>query len=204
MDFYDKHPGYKWLKKRLVEEYGVAVAERIYAFATAELAKLKDTFDGLTKAEKFHTDDNILPRIAMYRAIKTELSQERAIILLDEAIQNTAKKVNGLLSKITRIPGMPMAMIKLMSLMVKRLYGEKAGFKLMFYTDTKNELCFDITQCPYCRYCELCGCPELTETFCKSDEYCYGNIPNVLFERSGTLGTGSNCCDFLFKTERQK
>ena len=56
----------------------------------------------------------------------------------------------------------------------------------------------DVLQCPYRKYCELLGCGELTATFCLSDDRIYGNMSGITFERQGTIGRGSDKCDFYF------
>lgn len=48
------------------------------------------------------------------------------------------------------------------------------------------------------KYCELLGCKELTSTFCLSDDYVYGNMCDIAFERKGTIGRGNDRCDFYF------
>lgn len=48
------------------------------------------------------------------------------------------------------------------------------------------------------KYCELLGCEELTSTFCLSDDRVYGNMCGITFERHGTIGRGSDKCDFYF------
>ena len=63
-------------------------------------------------------------------------------------------------------------------------------YSLLYYT------VFDILDCPYCKYLNELGCPELKEGFCKSDEYIYGNLERFSFERSQTLASGGNKCDF--------
>ncbi len=46
--------------------------------------------------------------------------------------------------------------------------------------------------------CELLGCKELTATFCLSDDRVYGDMCGITFERQGTIGRGSDKCDFYF------
>ena len=48
------------------------------------------------------------------------------------------------------------------------------------------------------KYCELLGCRELTATFCLSDDRVYGDMCGIAFERHGTIGRGSDKCDFYF------
>ena len=57
----------------------------------------------------------------------------------------------------------------------------------------------DILACPYCRYFTELGCFELTRIFCENDERGYGNLPGLIFERTGTLGKGAERCDFCIR-----
>lgn len=58
---------------------------------------------------------------------------------------------------------------------------------------------FDTTQCPFNDLMKKYGHPDLGKRFCAIDEYMYGDIPNVLFERCGTLCRGCEKCDFRFR-----
>ena len=64
---------------------------------------------------------------------------------------------------------------------------------------TKQETHFDILECPYCKYVKELGCPELGPGFCKSDEYSDGNLKDFTFERTQTLATGGEKCDFCMR-----
>lgn len=48
------------------------------------------------------------------------------------------------------------------------------------------------------KYCELLGCKELAATFCLSDDRVYGDLCGITFQRQGTIGRGSDHCDFYF------
>lgn len=39
------------------------------------------------------------------------------------------------------------------------------------------------------------------QVFCDSDFATYGNLPGIKFERTQTLGSGGQCCDFKFIRE---
>lgn len=53
--------------------------------------------------------------------------------------------------------------------------------------------------------CKKYNCIELNRAFYDSDDAKYGCLhPKLMWKRSGTLGKGDNCCDFLivdFKNE---
>lgn len=57
---------------------------------------------------------------------------------------------------------------------------------------------FDTTECSFNDLMKKYGYPELGKRFCAIDEYMYGSIPHVRFERQGTLCRGCSRCDFRF------
>ena len=75
----------------------------------------------------------------------------------------------------------------------------KAGFKVEWIRKDKEEVSFNMKACPYCEYLSKLGVPELTKTFCDSDEYAYCGLDNVDFIRTMTLGTGGDKCDFIYR-----
>ena len=56
----------------------------------------------------------------------------------------------------------------------------------------------DMTMCPYVKYAKILKVEKLTSIFCESDFTTYGNLSGIVFERTQTLGTGGNLCDFKF------
>lgn len=61
-----------------------------------------------------------------------------------------------------------------------------------------NGFGFDTTECPFHDLMLKYGHPALGKRFCAIDEYMYGEIPHVRFERTGTLCRGYERCDFRF------
>lgn len=82
--------------------------------------------------------------------------------------------------------------------MIGTMFNGDAGFKFEEIEADSRHYRVDVLQCPYMKYCELLGCKELTSTFCLSDDRVYGNMCGITFERHGTIGRGSDKCDFYF------
>ena len=82
---------------------------------------------------------------------------------------------------------------------VEETFGKDSGFQNRFYPKKKGEYRMDILACPYCRYFTELGCFDLTRIFCENDERGYGNLPGLVFERTGTLGKGAERCDFCIR-----
>ena len=87
--------------------------------------------------------------------------------------------------------------------MLDSSFNEDAGFRSTKHCISKDEVCFDINQCPYCKYLTEIGCPEIIRFSCEIDQWIYGDLPGLKFERAGTLGTGADKCDFCLKRVKQ-
>lgn len=195
VEFLCKNKKYLFVKSQIEMRFGTEKTEKIWASASKELDKLMEEFKDIPSNEHSHTDERIFPRIAVYRALKAEVGDE-AMPVLDEIISVIGKNMGKKFGKFTSLPGMNRFFVWIFGAMCKKAFGEKQGFRHKFYDTPSSQTKFDIIQCPYNKYCTACGCPELTRTFCDSDIYCYGSLPGVHFERSETLGTGGNRCDF--------
>lgn len=192
VSFYEKDNSYKLLFKWLVDKYGNERATVIYNYATTDLNQLLARYSMLSKGERQHTDRFIFPRISMYRAMLNELGNE-AMPIMDKLIFVEGTKVGKLLGHITKFPFMKQIFLKIFASMAKKQFGKKNGFEQIFYTSPRHQVRFDIIKCPYCKYCTLCGCPELTHTFCDSDSYCFTNLTKMSFVREQTLAKGEKC-----------
>lgn len=194
--YFDKNKSYLLLKGLLVNQYDDKTITYIWSRAEENYASLIEFYKDAPTGEIFHLHNSIIPRIAMYKALCEKIEPSEAISLLDKTINVAGTSVGTTLRKITNFPGMSTLFMFLFSKMVKNMFGNKNGFTQVFYEDSLNKLRFDITKCPYCKYCQENNCSELTHTFCDSDVYCYGNMKRIKFERTKTLGTGGECCDF--------
>ena len=66
----------------------------------------------------------------------------------------------------------------------------------------KNGFGFDTTECSFSTLMRKYGHLALGRRFCAIDEYMYGDIPNVRFERTGTCCNDCDRCDFRFYWEK--
>lgn len=139
-------------------------------------------------------------RAALYSAIK-DCFPGQAYEWIEHSTKAHGEKVGASIDKSLRFPGMKHLFIPIMKKVAKGMFGEKAGFVNKTVESTQGSIHFDILDCPYCRYLSELGCPELTESFCKSDEYAYGNLKLIAFKRTQTLGTGGDKCDFYMSVK---
>lgn len=200
--FFRKSGDYKPLYSSLINKVGKEKASKLFATAGRELDSIMEAFPNVPKGERNHTDKYIFPRAALYRVLKNELGAD-AMKMIDEAVNVQGEKVGKMLKKLTSLPLMEKAFLKIFSLMAKNMFGEKNGFSQRSYPAQKGRVKFDILDCTYCRYCRELNCPELIHTFCQTDFYCFGNLSKITFTREQTLEHGEKC-DFTLSIQNSK
>ena len=160
--------------------------------------ELCDKYKGLSKKERIHTERMIFPRAAFYLQMIKYISREESISLIEESVRIGVEPDRKRLNIVTKIPFMRPLFFKIFPKMIDTMFNEEVGFKTKEFESDNQHYKVDVLQCPYMKYCELLGCKELTGTFCLSDDCVFGNMSGITFERQGTLGRGSDKCDFYF------
>ena len=190
--------GFRNVKKDLVRRYGKETADRIWEKAGHHLEDLCERYADLPSKVKVHTEGNMFRNAALYMALKEEFPAD-AMEIMESGVEREGKRVAKLLSALLRLPGMKGVMLSVFAKMLDSSFGEDAGFRSTKHCISKEEVRFDINQCPYCKYLTETGCPEIIRFSCQVDEWIYGNLPGLEFHRTGTLGTGADRCDFCLK-----
>lgn len=192
---YESSKMYKELRKILKEKYGANIVNDIYDEAAQKLDAMLIEYKEIPQGEHYHTDSFIFPKAAMYLVMKEKIGDE-ALNIMDEFGKNYGMKVGKRLASITKTRFMSKVFMKIFGNMSKSKFGNANGFEQKFYDGNNKQVKFDILQCPYKKYFELCGCSEIAPFSCDSDVYCYGNLPHVEFRRTETLSKGGSRCDF--------
>ena len=173
--------------------------EKLWRKAVSRLNSIFERYDDLSEGVRSHTDSSIFPAAALYITAKEYIGEQRAYKLIEDISVNICAKANLPISRMMRIPFMPSLFVKMWDPMTKKKFGPVCGFKNKFYPKEKGAYRMDILECPYNKYFTELGCPELTKIFCDNDERIYGNLPGLVFERKGTIGKGSEKCDFYIR-----
>lgn len=173
--------------------------EYVFLKAQDNLSSLATQYEDAPEGEKSHLYRTILPRIAMYRALREKLSLEDSVSLIDETVKINCLEVGKKLHKFTSFPLMKGLFMRLFGKMITDMFGEKAGFRQKLYEKNGKSLVLDILDCPYWRTSNELDASEIAHSFCDSDTYCYGNLSGIEFKRSQTLAKGGDKCDFCFK-----
>ena len=159
-------------------------------------AELVEDNKGVAKEVQEHLEQ-ILPSIAFYEILlHKEGSKERALEVFEKYCFIKIKRMARVIPVLLKIPGLYKKTPSIMNKLLYEKFGSKAGFSFV-EKDCENGFAVDMTGCPYVETCKKYGCPELVPFFCKSDDFCYGNMhPKLIWARTQTLGMGGECCDF--------
>ena len=154
-------------------------------------------YRGLPQKEKVHTERMIFLRAAIYLQMIQYISREEAIALIEASVRIGVEPDRKRLHIATSLPFIRPLFFKIFRKMIGTMFNGEAGFKFEEIEADSRHYRVDVLQCPYMKYCELLGCKELTGTFCLSDDRVYGDMCGITFERYGTIGRGSDKCDFF-------
>ena len=169
----------KFIKDEMDRLLEKEISDAVWLGAERRLDAILQEYCSLPKGVRTHTDTFIFPAAAVYLSVKDIAGQQTAYQIIENASVRSCAGMNRKLKKM--------------------MFSENSGFKNRFYPEKKGEYRMDILACPYCRYFNELGCPELTKIFCDNDERTYGNLPGLEFIRTSTLGKGGECCDFLVR-----
>ena len=173
-------------------------SDYLWKVATKKLNAILNKYGDLPKGVQSHTN-SIFPAAAVYLTVKRKCGKDLSYGVIENAAINLCAKAQPSLARFMRLPGLASLFVKIWDPMTKKKFGPKCGFENRFYPKSKGEYRMDILACPYFRYFSELGCPELTKIYCENDERMYGNLPGLKFERTGTIGKGSDHCDFYLR-----
>ena len=196
--YYEKLGGFSYLLGELRKKIGGPQTEVLLNDAVNLCNEFCDKYKGLPKKEKIHTERMIFPRAAIYLQMIQYISREEAISLIEESVRIGVEPDRKRLHSMTKLPFIRPLFFKIFPKMIDTMFNGEAGFKAEEIESDNKHYRVDVLQCPYMKYCELLGCQELTGTFCLSDDRVYGNMCGITFQREGTIGRGSDKCDFYF------
>lgn len=150
-------------------------------------------------AVRDHLESKLFPILAYYRVLREDGMDREAA--LDYVRKETRKAAAVQKEGMRKLGNMPFAYI-IYRLGVKkhmRKHFPDEGWETEWVKCNGKEIRFNLRRCIYQELCDQHNCPELCRIFCENDEISFsGLLPKIRFERTGTLGAGSACCDFHF------
>lgn len=196
--YYEKLGGFSYLLGELRKKLGEEQTDALVNDAVKFFNELCEKYNGLSPKEKIHTERMIFPRAAIYQQMIRYIPREEAIALIEDAVRIGVEPDRKRLHIATKIPFIRPLFFKIFRGMIGTMFNGDAGFRFEEIEADSKHYRVDVLQCPYVKYCELLGCKELSGTFCFSDDRVYGDMCGIAFERQGTIGRGSDICDFYF------
>ena len=180
----------------LSDRLGTDDTAALWIRAERRLDDLLKTTDGLSKEEKAHVEDYIMPTFALYREMSEVMGKEEALALLMDFAHTNALVNRRFFERMVSIPGGKSLFLRGFAAVQPRAFGESAGFTVRGTSNDGTRAHLDIVGCPYQRVTAELGAPELCNLFCTNDDIIYGDLPGIRFSRKGTLGRGDAVCDF--------
>jgi hypothetical protein len=199
MDFPTKNAEKLLKKSRLAAAYGELRDNKIKRQIQDEYTLLIKSSNCKDKMLNNHLFQSILPAVAFYRVLKTNDYDKDEIL---DSIENSIFSADAPMAKYFQNMGKLPFFYSLFRIMcrlsLKFVYG-KSGWDMRWKINNSREMAWDCHSCFYDEQFKKYAVPELTILFCKSDDFIYGDIPNIKWERSKTIGEGAEICDFKFR-----
>jgi hypothetical protein len=193
-------------QRTLARRYGVKKSLQLVADVRQQHAALvNETGMPENAALRWHLTEKILPGLALYRALLQEHAGDQAAALdsVDEAFRAKTLAKSRLLFAPMKVLPNPIRLFKWMIPQVMKQFPPE-GWDTTYLEDSADRIAFNMTRCFYMNSLTALGAPELTASFCKSDEVmaeCFP--PAIRFVRQHTLGRGGDVCDFQYCQVKQ-
>ncbi len=191
------------MQKFLASEFGNDLGNKLSELQKRKLQILVGKITGKSNSQIKTLTKTILPRIALYKVLQEEFAEQEKAYAAVEKYMNTVvgPKLARQYSRLEFIPGCFNIFFRgIMAGVVSK----SDNWVTEIVKNDKSSLEYNITGCLWYDACVENGCPELCKIFCDIDFIIYGSMKKVKFVRSGTLGTGSECCDFRYLNEKKR
>ena len=147
-----------------------------------------------------HATENILPGLALYQTLLQEHGGDRQVALeeVDTAFRAWTIAKKRLLIAPLKILPLPFELFRLVFAQMMKQFPIE-GWDFTITENSAERIAFDGTRCFYLNTLSAYGAPELTASFCKTDEVLAEFFSStVCFVRPHTLGRGDAVCDFQY------
>lgn len=187
------------MSKRFFPALQPIIGEHQYGQAKRKYSDLYANFDLPDNPKlKWHLVEGILPGLALYQILRENgESQTSALGIIDQIFEKLFSNKLAQMKKLGNIP----FIYPLLRAFIKTAMRQypRDGWNLEWVQNDKNAIRFHMKSCYYFDILVRLGAPELTASFCKVDDFIYGNMsPYVKWSRSMTIGRGNTHCDFEF------
>jgi hypothetical protein len=185
----------------LIRHHGAEKAGQLAAAVRQQrTALIAETPMPENQALHWHLKEKILPGLAFYQVLLQEHdgNQSTALTEVDEAFRTQTLTMSRLLFATLKILPAPYRLFKLVFPQIMEQFPAE-GWDITYLANDNDQVSFNITRCFYLNTLTSLGAPELTASFCKSDDVMAESFPPSLrFVRLHTLGRGDAMCDFQY------
>lgn len=176
----------------LMSELPKEDAETVYDKAVLRWQDFSAKMDGESESRKKLAVNAILPRVALYAALKEDGYPA------DQIMKKYIEEISGpamheKYARLEKIPGFFWIFRK-----AYMSYTDKSDWWNCESVKTPDGFKLDMHTCLWKDCCDIAGYPEVCSYFCDSDDITYSNLSKVGFRRTQTLGKGGEKCDFEF------
>lgn len=189
-----------FLLEDCIKEFGTEKGEKFFQRTEQIYQNLLDSADYKnSEVIREHLQRKLFPPMAYYKTLIAEGYDKSTA--LDYVKKETRKAALAKKEKMQGLARMPFA-YTIYRMGVKKHMKKNfpdEGWETEWVRCDGREIHFDLRRCIYWELSKLYKCPELCCVYCENDDIAFsGLLPKIKFERTGTLGTGSSCCDFHF------
>ncbi len=157
-------------------------------------------------ALRSHTEDHILPGLALYQTLCDEYpDREGALAELDRLLEaQMSASVLRMQARLLSLLPDPFSAFRFYITRALTWQYPQKEWAFRWVENTPDVVAFDATDCFYLRVLTAYGAPELTPHFCRLDDVMMSYFPLFAWKRSGTIGRGDPVCDFRYERKRDK
>ncbi len=185
----------------LARRYGAEKSQQLMAVVRQRRAELTAAATlPQNQALRWHLTENILPGLALYQVLLQVHGgdQTAALAEVDEALRTWTLAKNRARFALLKLMPAPFSVFKLVFAQTMKKFPAE-GWETTYVENSADRVAFNMTRCFYLNTLTAYGAPELTASFCKSDEVMAELFPpSIRFVRPHTLGRGDALCDFQY------
>jgi hypothetical protein len=185
----------------LIKHHGAEKAQQLAVAIRQQYAVLvAETPMPENQALRWHMKEYILPGLALYRVLLQEHAgnKQAALAEVEKAFRSWVLAKNRLLLAPLKMLPAPFWLFKLAFAQKMKKFPIE-GWDFTYVENNNEKITFNATRCFYLNTLTACGAPELTASFCKSDDVMAELFPpSIRFIRPHTLGRGDAVCDFQY------
>lgn len=182
------------MKKFLINEFEKEKGNQLYLRQQQKLLELLNENRDKSKYQYKTLKKRILPRIALYQILQElDFDKNYSLNIVNKYFNKEVQKIVNIVHLAEKLPNFYFVFSKVFNTALK-----KDNWQITIGQNDKKAFSFKINKCLWYDTCVQYDCPEMCKMFCESDYICYGSMKKVIFNRTQTLGTGGNFCDFKF------